>query len=537
MTFRLRAVRALVLLVGFVLLGFVLLAAMAALDWLLVTRWFAAGAAWFEGTILMVTALVAVAIVRGMLAFLRAGRLGSVPDGVAVTAQEQPELWEQVRAAAEVAGERAPDELYLVSEVNAGVAEQSRLLGLLPGRRRLLLGLPLLAGLTVPRLRAVLAHEFGHYGNRDTRLGGLTLRGRAAVLHTVEVFSEGTTRMHYVVGAVYVGYARMFLRTSQSVARQQEFAADESAARYAGRDATVGALRAMPVIDAAYDHYVDTYAGMGGPVGALPPVGEVLGGFSRLLAARPGERLAALADGRRPPKPHPYDSHPPLQDRIARIERLPADGATDEAEGEANALSLLRDQSQVFAALEARTLPPEAAERPRLAWDDLVMARASADAEGWSRPLLLAVARALRAESPDQDGAARTSRRASSETVTDTDLPTLEDVLDAFDHGLLWMAVADRIPKPPQAGRLTGASARNFIRPVVFDGLAGLIQLRLIESGLAAPDIAWTGRPGLVLPPAWENGMDDAIDAAIADSPDTAPLRTLLAAADREVVP
>ncbi|MBD0736647.1 M48 family metallopeptidase [Streptomyces sp. CBMA29] len=537
MTFRLRAVRALVLLVGFLLLGFVLLGAMAALDWLLVTRWFTAGAAWFEGTILMVTALVAVAIVRGMLAFLRAGRLGAAPGGVAVTAEEQPELWEQVRAAAEVTGERPPDELYLVPEANAGVAEQSRLLGLLPGRRRMLLGLPLLAGLTVPRLRAVLAHEFGHYGNRDTRLGGLTLRGRAAVLHTVEVFSEGTTRMHYVVGAVYIGYARMFLRTSQSVARQQEFAADESAARYAGRDATVAALRAIPTIDAAYEHYMDTYAGMGGPVGALPPVGEVLGGFRRLLAARPGEKLAVLADGRRPPKPHPYDSHPPLQERIARIERLPADGGTDGAGEEANALSLLRDQDQVFAALEARTLPSEAAECPRLAWDDLVMARAAADAEGWSGPLLLAVARALRAQSPDEDGAARMSRRASSETVTGTDLPTLEEVLDAFDDGLLWMAVADRIPKPPQASRLTGASARHFIRPAVFDGLAGLVQLRLIESGLAAPDIAWTGRPGLVLPPVWENGMDDAIDAAIADTPDTAPLRTLLAAADREVVP
>jgi len=113
--------------------------------------------------------------------------------------------------------------------------------------------------------------------------------------------------------------------------------------------------------------------------------------------------------------------------------------------------------------------------------------------------------------------------------VTDTELPGLEEVLDTFDRGLLWMEVADRIPKPPQAARLTGLSARNFIRPKVFDGLAGMIHLRLAAAGQATPDIAWSGQPGLALPAVWEKGMDDALDAAIADTPDTAPLRTLLA--------
>ena len=52
-----------------------------------------------------------------------------------------------------------------------------------------------LAGLTVPQLRAALAHEFGHYGNLDTRLGGITMRGRKAVLRTVELFAAGSTRV------------------------------------------------------------------------------------------------------------------------------------------------------------------------------------------------------------------------------------------------------------------------------------------------------------------------------------------------------
>ncbi|EFF88312.1 peptidase M48, Ste24p [Streptomyces sp. e14] len=199
------------MLAGFFLIGVALLSAVAVLDWLLMTRLFTARAAWFEVTLLTVTGLLAAAILRGLFAFLRAGRLMPVPDTVAVTPQDQPELWEQIRVAAEVTGQQPPDELYLVAEVNAGVAERSRLLGLLHGRRRMILGLPLLDGLTVAQLRAVLAHEFAHYANLDTRLGGVTMRGREAVVHTVEAFQKGSTRLHYAIGALYVAYARIFL--------------------------------------------------------------------------------------------------------------------------------------------------------------------------------------------------------------------------------------------------------------------------------------------------------------------------------------
>ncbi|MBY8879694.1 M48 family metalloprotease [Actinacidiphila acidipaludis] len=539
MTFRLRAVRALALLAGFYLLGVVLLAAMAVLDWLLVTRLFSAGAASFEGMILTVTVLLALAIVRGMVVFLRAGRLGPVTDGVAVTPDEQPALWEQVRAAAAATGQQPPDELYLTAEVNAGVAEHSRMLGLIGGRRRMFLGLPLLAGLTVPQLRAALAHEFGHYGNLDTRLGGITMRGRKAVMRTVELFATGSTQWHRIIGSLYMGYARFFLRTSQSVARGQELAADQVAARYAGRDATAAVLRALPVLGAAHAHYRDTYATLGAPVGALPPAGEVHAGFRRMLDARTEEALAELASGRRAPRPHRYDSHPPTAERLALIEKLPDDasaraGGPDDGTA---ALSLLGDRERVFAELEARTLTPQAAALPRMSWDELVTARAAADAESWSRPLRLAVARAERSVEQGGDAAPHRRRDLAAEDVADESLPGLPEVLDAFDRGLLWMAVADRLPKPPQAARLTGVSARNFVRPRVFDGLAGMVHLHLAAAGLTTPDIAWAGRPGLALPEVWERGMDEALDAAVADTPDTAPLRALLAGTDRVALP
>jgi hypothetical protein len=266
---------------------------------------------------------------------------------------------------------------------------------------------------------------------------------------------------------------------------------------------------------------------MGTSLGALPPAGEVHGGFRRLIAARPGERLAALSAGQRAPRPHRYDSHPPIAERIALIEKLPSDHRNDASGEEPAALTLLRDPDRLFAELEALTLPRGADQLRRMSWDELAMARAVADAEGWSQPLRLAVARALRAAAEGTDGTA-VSRGATDQAEAEAELPDLDGVLDAFDRGLLWMEVAKRMPRPPQTYRLTGQSARNFIRPRIFDGLAGLVHLRLAATGQATPDIAWSGQPGLALPAVWEKGMDDALDAATADAPDTAPLRALL---------
>ena len=169
-----------------------------------------------------------------------------------------------------------------------------------------------------------------------------------------------------------------------------------------------------------------------------------------------------------------------------------------------------------------------------MSWDELVMARAVSDAEGWSQPLRVAVARALRSEARAAGGTATVRRGAGAEGVANDELPSLAEVLDVFDRDLLWRDVADRIPKPDRESRMTGSSASDYIRPRVFDGIAGMVHLHLAEAGHATADIAWSGQPGLALPEAWENGMDDAIDSAVADTPDTTLLRALLAGTHRE---
>lgn len=108
------------------------------------------------------------------------------PHGLPVTPQEAPTLWGTVRELAQVVGTRMPDEIRLVPEINAAVMEESRLMGLVGGRRYLYIGLPLLQALSVSQIRSVLAHELGHYSGRHTRLGGVAYRGRLAIAGTVE---------------------------------------------------------------------------------------------------------------------------------------------------------------------------------------------------------------------------------------------------------------------------------------------------------------------------------------------------------------
>ena len=69
-------------------------------------------------------------------------------------------------------------------EANAGVLELGR------RRRVMFVGLPLLQLITERGLRAVIAHEYGHYAGGDTRLGPWIHRTRETVLRTIAHLSD-----------------------------------------------------------------------------------------------------------------------------------------------------------------------------------------------------------------------------------------------------------------------------------------------------------------------------------------------------------
>ncbi|MBZ4319944.1 M48 family metallopeptidase [Streptomyces huiliensis] len=552
----LRALRALALLAGFhllapALLGVLLGACAAAWVWAP-----AAVAAPVTG----LSVLLGIPVVRGALALGGPGHADIA--GLPLTAARQPELWCTVRSLAERCGTRAPDAILLTGDANAGVGEDTRFLGLRPGTRRLYIGAPLLTGLTEPQLHAVLAHELAHYGNTDTRLAGITHRGRDSLLRTVETFRErehkridkartrreghegregpdgrektiakgrgddsrtgeetepetGRAGFTYrLMARPFLAYAGFYLRASHGAARAQELAADRAAARIAGRDATASALRETAVLDAAHDFYMSRYATLGVRAGLLPPRGEVFGGLRHLLTA-PGrqDELAALRGEPPAPEPSPYDTHPPLTDRIRLIEALPDERRAAEA-GARPALALLREPEHVLAELENAVLTPEAMALERLDWPELThRAMYALTAEG-ARPLrdALAAAEVTQAPAGERDAAA-----------------DLTAFLDSVDDGRLWR-IAGHLPKSPEAARATGRAAREFLRPALYAGLRDLTELALAETARARWELSWSEPARLLLPSGdtTEEAVARAVRPAVDDVPDTASLRDLL---------
>ncbi|WP_030687353.1 M48 family metallopeptidase [Streptomyces globisporus] len=558
----LRALRALVLLAGFHLLGLLLLALLGALDWV-AWRW--APAVWALKTYAL-SFVLAVPVVRGML-MLRTPRDEGVA-GVPVTEAEEPRLWSAVRELAGRVGTRAPDEIRLTADMNAAVTEDARLLGLRGGTRRLYLGLPLVAGLSESRLRAVLAHELGHYANSDTRLSGITERSRLHVARTVGRFEEksglkvakerarqerksarrvakgktarevdttGTGFSYRVMARIYTAYGRFSMRATQSGSRRQEIAADLAAARIAGRDATASALRALPALDTAHEFYLNSYATLGVEFGMLPPHGEVFGGVRHLLDAR-AEELAGLRAEPAPEPVTPYDSHPPTAERVATIESLPDDGRA--AEEDRPAFALFTSPEAALRAVEDATLTPEALGMRRLDWPDLVhesmTARYVRDTEALRAAIgepagADAVGRVDRAAGTDAAGAARVAGSAGRPGRADRHRQEVEAFLDAVDDGAVW-DLLDRLPKSEEAAAATGRAAREFARSSLRRELARLLTTALAVDGRARWQLSWSAPASLRLPDGYAEELPAALDAAIADRPDTERLRKLLAA-------
>lgn len=266
------------------------------------------------------------------------------PPGPELLPETHPELFAQVRDVAASVGQAMPAEVYLVSDVNAWVSQRGGLMGI--GSRRVMgLGLPLLQILTVSELRAILAHEFGHYHGGDTMLGPWVYKTRGMIVRTVHGLGESFLRMPFL------WYGKMFLRITHAVSRRQEYAADELASRAIGARPLTSALRTVHAAASAFDPYWGNEVLPALNAGYRPALAT---GYARFLEAKPVAEIVArsLDEEIKSGQSDPYDTHPALRDRIAAIAALPAG---PDLPHDPPAISLLADvpglEAQLLAAM------------------------------------------------------------------------------------------------------------------------------------------------------------------------------------------
>lgn len=298
----------------FMLLGFYVVALVQAALVIALVVWIAVEGHLGAGIKLALPLLLAVGAT--FVGLWRAIRTRPEPmHGLVVSPHDAPELWGLVQHLATEVGTRTPDEIRLVPEVNAAVSEDTKLLGLIGGRRLLYLGMPLLQALSVDQLRSVVAHELGHYSGKHTRVGAVAYRGRLAIGHTI-----GRIGPWNPVGWVFRGYSRLYLLVDNAASRRQELEADRASVRVAGPEVAISALRELPVIDAAWGFYFERYVSGGWEAGFAPD--DVFGGFGQLVAAR-HEELARLRDDEPEEHRSRWDTHPSNAERIAVMRSAP----------------------------------------------------------------------------------------------------------------------------------------------------------------------------------------------------------------------
>lgn len=288
------------------------------------------------------------------------------PPGPRLRREDHPELFATIDDIARAAEQTAPAEVYLVPDVNAFVMQRGGLLGF--GSRRVMgIGLPLLQVLSVTELRAVLAHEFGHYHGGDTALGPFIYRTRSAMARTVSNLSGSGVLLLQIASLPFKVFGELFLRVTLAISRAQEYAADALAARLEGPEAMKSSLRTVHGAAVAFQPY---FEGELVPVlgkGHRPPFAD---GFARFVSAESiAPAIARAIDAEiESGVEDTYDSHPCLRDRLAALDGVPdRQRETDDR----RAVSLLGDLSAVELALLDHLLVIPVADLDPVDWEEV----------------------------------------------------------------------------------------------------------------------------------------------------------------------
>jgi len=297
------------------------------------------------------------------------------PPGPLLQRTSHPRLFAELDNIAASLNEPLPREVYLIGQVNAFVADRGGILGL--GSRRIMaIGLPLLSTLTISEFRGVLAHEFAHYYSGDTKLGPFVYKTQSAMIRTFQNIGSiqelgriGIINLLYsVVTVVLKNYFILFLRVTNFVSRKKEYRADELACFVAGPEPLIQGLRKIHGAGMAWPAYWNAEVVPVLNQSCMPAIAD---GFARFLVVP--EIAVQVAEGigkeMEEGKIDPYDTHPPLRDRIAAIEQLTV---TPNDLNSALALSLLdtpEDAELQFIAFVNPNLEKESLRR--VDWDEI----------------------------------------------------------------------------------------------------------------------------------------------------------------------
>lgn len=143
------------------------------------------------------------------------------------------------------------DEVVLDDSLNAGAYESRGFLSLIGVRRTLIIGLPLLRLLSTAEVRAVIAHELGHFSSRHGKLGHWIYLVRAKWMAYLYLADTGHSSIGSLRHVLANRFLPGFIKRSAAWSRRCEFQADAVAASIPhGGGELVSALTKLEIVNA-----------------------------------------------------------------------------------------------------------------------------------------------------------------------------------------------------------------------------------------------------------------------------------------------
>jgi Zn-dependent protease with chaperone function len=199
---------------------------------------------------------------------------GAGKEDMELKAKDHPRLFKFLHAIADETGAPKPHRVFLSPRVNAAVFYDLNFFNLImPSKKNLEIGLGLVNVLTLTELKAVLAHEFGHFAQKTMAVGRWVYVAQQIATQVVnkrdalDKFLSGLSRFDLRVA--WIGWILQFVVWSirslidtllsgvilaqRALSREMEFQADLVSVSATGSEALINALHKLSGADDALD--------------------------------------------------------------------------------------------------------------------------------------------------------------------------------------------------------------------------------------------------------------------------------------------
>jgi Zn-dependent protease with chaperone function len=251
---------------------------------------------------------------------------------------EHPRLWQLLKDVSTQTASRAIDKVVLCPDAGIGVLLSGNLLKTMFGRgkRTLVAGIPSLHNLTVEQLRAILAHEYGHFSHRDTQWGSFTYVMGNSLLATLRSTPgpsrDGSEEGGWIRLVMSVNpafwmlwvFVQLYFKVTQGFSRVREVLSDMRAIKLCGGRVFAESLMKVSTNDFVFSQIVE-----GKEVPALLKEGKGVSDLSEALesvfAGMNAEELNAIQSQllQRNAEQEAFASHPTLKVRCDYSLRFP----------------------------------------------------------------------------------------------------------------------------------------------------------------------------------------------------------------------